>query len=115
MSRRRSSRGVAGPKESAALFAALGDTTRLRLVFRLCDGGPMSITRLTVGGNLTRPAITKHLLVMEQAVVVHSTRKGRENVWRLDQKRLEDARHYLDQISQQWDAALGRLRAFVEN
>ena len=75
----------------------------------------MSITRLTVGGNLTRQAITKHLLVMEQAGLVHSTRKGRENVWRLDQKRLEDARHYLDQISQQWDAALGRLRAFVEN
>jgi DNA-binding transcriptional ArsR family regulator len=106
---------VPGPQESAALFAALGDTTRLRLLFRLSDGGPMSITRLTVGGNLTRQAITKHLLVMEQAGLAHSTWKGRENVWRLDQKRLEDARHYLDLISKHWDAALGRLRRFVED
>ena len=75
----------------------------------------MSITRLTVGGNLTRQAITKHLLVMERAGLAHSGRKGRENVWRLDQKRLEDARHCLELISEQWDAALGRLRRFLED
>ena len=103
-----------GPKESAPLFAALGDATRLRLVVRLCDDGPMSITRLTTGSKITRQAITKHLLMMEEADLVHSTRHGRESVWQLDQKRLEDARRYLDLISKQWDAALGRLRKFVE-
>lgn len=115
MSRRRSSRIVTGSKESATLFAALGDATRLRLVFRLCDDGPMSITRLTAGANVTRQAITKHLLVMEEAGLVHSTRYGRESVWRLDQQRLEDARRYLSVISKQWDAALSRLREFVED
>jgi DNA-binding transcriptional ArsR family regulator len=115
LSRRRSSRGVKGPKESAILFAALGDATRLRLVIRLCEGGPMSITRLTAGSNITRQAITKHLLVMEEAGLVHGARCGRENVWQLDQQRLSDARHYLDEISKQWDAALGRLRKFIED
>lgn len=74
----------------------------------------MSITRLTAGSRMTRQAITKHLVVMEEAGLVHGTRRGRENVWQLDLERLDDARHYLDVISKQWDAALGRLRRFVE-
>jgi DNA-binding transcriptional ArsR family regulator len=97
------------PSSSAPLFAALGDETRLGLVSRLCKDGPMSITRLTAGTSVTRQAITKHLLVMEGAGLVRSARHGRESVWQLDQRRLEDARRYLDQISSQWDAALARL------
>ena len=101
-------------KHSAPIFAALGDETRLRLVFRLCDDGPMSITRLAAGSKVTRQAIAKHLRVMEEAGLVRSTRHGRESVWRLKRRGLKDARHYLDLISRQWDDALGRLREFVE-
>ena len=102
-------------KGSAPLFAALGDQTRLRLVSRLCDRGPMSITRLTAGSNITRQAVTKHLRMMERAGLVRSARRGRESVWQLHQQRLKEARHYLDLISKQWDTALGRLRKFVED
>jgi DNA-binding transcriptional ArsR family regulator len=100
---------------AAPIFAALGDETRLRIVFRLCDQGPMSITRLASGSRVTRQAITKHLRVMEEAGLVRNTRHGRESVWQLKQRGLEDARHYLDLISKQWDGALSRLRAFVED
>ena len=75
----------------------------------------MSITRLTAGSNVTRQAITKHLRLMEGAGVVRSRRHGRESIWQLNQRRLEDARRYLDLIAKQWDAALGRLREFVED
>jgi DNA-binding transcriptional ArsR family regulator len=92
----------------------LGDETRLRLISRLCAGGPMSIVRLTRNSRLTRQAITKHLRVMEASGLVHSARRGRESVWQLEQRRLEDARRYLDAISRQWDSALARLRKFVE-
>lgn len=68
-----------GPKASTLIFAALGDEVRLRLVSRLCENGPQSITRLTDGTALTRQAIMKHLRMME------------------------------------WDAVLGRLKAFVED
>ena len=95
-------------------FAALGDEIRLRLVVRLSDAGPLSITRLTSGAHVTRQAITKHLRVMEQAGLVRSTRRGRERIWQLERQRLEDVRHYLDTIARQWDDALGRLRDFVE-
>ncbi len=115
MSRRLNSSVSVELKGSALLFAALGDKTRLRLVSRLCDEGPMSITRLTAGSRVTRQAITKHLRVMEEAGLVRSARHGRESVWQLDQRRLEDARRYLDLISKQWDHALDRLRKLVED
>src|ERR1700682_4421512 len=112
---RNSSKAIGEPKGSVHLFAALGDETRLGLVSRLCDGGPMSITRLTEGSKITRQAITKHLRVMEESGLVRSRRRGRASVWQLDRRRLEDARRYLDMISKQWDAALLRLREFVED
>jgi len=99
---------------SAPLFAALGDEVRLGLLLRLCDGGPISITQLTEGSRITRQAITKHLRVMEGARLVHSVRQGRASVWRLDRQRLEEARRQLGVISKQWDEALERLRAFVQ-
>jgi DNA-binding transcriptional ArsR family regulator len=106
---------MAGPRGSATVFAALGDETRLRLVSRLCEGGPMSITRLTAGTDLTRQAIAKHLRVMEGAGLARSARHGRESVWRLDPLRLRDVRHHLELISRRWDDALGRLRELVED
>lgn len=74
----------------------------------------MSIARLTSGTDVTRQAITKHLRVMEDAGLVRGHRHGRESVWQLERKRLEDAKRYLDMIAKQWDDALGRLRALVE-
>jgi DNA-binding transcriptional ArsR family regulator len=102
------------PAGSAALFAALGDNTRLRLVTRLCNEGPMSITRLTAGSRVTRQAVRKHLRKMEKAGLVRGRRRGRESVWQLEQRRLEEARRYLAVISRHWDDALERLRKFVE-
>lgn len=104
----------ASAETSAVLFAALGDRQRLWLVSRLCDGGPRSITQLASGARISRQAVTKHLRVMEHAGLVRSARRGRERVWQLEQRRLEEARRYLSQISAEWDAVLERLRVFVE-
>ncbi len=98
----------------APIFTALGDETRLRLVSRLCQDGPLSITKLALGTRISRQAITKHLRMMETAGLVQSRRRGRELIWQMDQERLREARRYLDQISSQWDEALGRLRTLVE-
>jgi DNA-binding transcriptional ArsR family regulator len=104
----------APPERSARLFAALGDETRLRLVSRLCEEGPLSVTALTGGFPVTRQAITKHLRVLEEAGLARSLRHGRESVWQLSPEGLDDARRYLELISQRWDHALDRLRRFVE-
>ena len=101
-------------RETAPVFAALGDETRLRLVGRLCDDGPQSIARLTEGSDVTRQAVTKHLRVLEDAGVVRGSREGRESVWEIEPRRLEAARRSLDLISARWDSAIERLRVMVE-
>jgi len=99
---------------AAPVFAALGDATRLRLVSRMCTGGPQSIADLTAGAGVTRQAVTKHLVVLAEAGLVRDTRHGRERRWALEPARLEDARRALDVISQQWDRTLDRLKDLVE-
>ena len=99
---------------AAPVFAALGDETRLNMVARLCANGPLSIVRLTKGTKVSRQAITKHLRALAQAGLVRSKRQGRERIWEIETKRLAETRRYLDQISDQWDQAIGRLRALVE-
>jgi DNA-binding transcriptional ArsR family regulator len=100
--------------EAATLFAALGDPTRLALVARLCDGSRRSIAQLSEGHALTRQAISKHLRVLESARIVRSERAGRESLFVLNPKPIDDIRRYIELVSGQWDAALSRLKAFVE-
>ena len=114
MSRARAS-AAENLSKAAPLFAALGDQTRLSIVARLCGTGPQSIVRLTEGTKVSRQAITKHLHALAEAGLVRSTRDGRERIWELQTKRLMDVRLYLDQISTQWDDAIERLRALVED
>jgi DNA-binding transcriptional ArsR family regulator len=110
----RRSSAAAKLEDAAPVFAALGDGVRLRLVSRLCEDGPLSITRLTEGSDVTRQAVSKHLRVMEEAGLVRPSRQGRESMWELEPRRLRDARRWLELIASQWDEALGRLKAFVE-
>jgi DNA-binding transcriptional ArsR family regulator len=101
-------------KANASVFAALGDETRLGLLAKLTSGEPQSIVQLTAGTRLTRQAVTKHLRVLEGAGVVRSARVGRESRFVLDPRPLVDAQAYLDDVSRQWDTALARLKALVE-
>jgi len=114
MSRVRSKRR-AEFKDRASLFAALGDETRLSIIGKLSAGAPLSISRLTAGSELTRQAITKHLRVLEGAGVVRSVRAGRESLFEFTPEPLKDLRSYLEQVSDQWENALARLKAFVED
>lgn len=100
--------------EAVEVFGALGDPTRLYLVTRLCDEGPQAITRLAEGTDLSRQAVTKHLRVLAAAGLATSERHGRERRWRIEAERLAEVRRLLDRVARRWDAALGRLRAMVE-
>jgi DNA-binding transcriptional ArsR family regulator len=113
MSRRPSQRS--SPQAArASVFAALGAETRLSLVSKLSGGQPRSIAQLTDRSRLTRQAITKHLRVLENAGMVHCVRAGRESLFAFDPKPIEEAKKYLDLVSEQWDQTLARLKSFVE-
>jgi DNA-binding transcriptional ArsR family regulator len=96
------------------LFDALGDPTRLRIIVRLCDVGPSSTSQVTSVVPVTRQAASKHLTLLENAGLVTSSRRGRERVWTVRTEPLAQASDYLTQLSRRWDAAVDRLRAYVE-
>ena len=101
-------------RRHAPIFAALGDETRLSLLARLCERAPCSISQLAEGSPITRQAITKHLRVLEGAGLVRGEVAGRECLFEIEPKPLEEVRNYLERVSQQWDKALARLKKFVE-
>lgn len=102
-------------QKCAPVFFALGDETRLRLIALLCAGSALSIAQLTAGTEITRQAVTKHLQVLAGAGLVHDLWQGRERLWQLEPGRLDEARRSLDTIAQQWDRALARLKARLED
>jgi DNA-binding transcriptional ArsR family regulator len=99
---------------AAPLFDALGDPNRLRIIVRLCDFGPSSTSQVTQVIPVTRQAASKHLQLLESVGLVTSSRRGRERVWTVQTEPLSRASDYLTQLSRRWDAAVDRLRAFVE-
>ncbi len=103
-----------GP-ELAAVFFALGDKTRLRLIAVLCAGGAFSIAQLTANTQITRQAVTKHLQVLADAGLVKDVKVGRERLWQFDPVQVEAARRSLEVIGRQWEHALGKLKAAVED
>src|SRR5262245_35138510 len=105
---------AAALKQRASVFAALGDVTRLAVLTKLMSGEPQSISRLTAGTRLSRQAVTKHLRVLEGVGVVRGERSGREALFKLEPRPIDDARKYLEAVSKQWDQALERLRSFVD-
>lgn len=106
--------GAAAIRDRAAVFAALGDPTRLALFARLGDRGPGSVTQLTQGLEVTRQAVSQHLRVLADAGLVKDRRQGRERIWEVEAAGLDAARRYLDQISAAWDQRIDRLKRFVE-
>jgi DNA-binding transcriptional ArsR family regulator len=102
-------------RAKAAVFAALGDETRLSLLAKLCSGQRYSIAELTEGTKLTRQAVTKHLRVLERVRIVHGTRAGRESLFAFDPRPVIEMKEYLDLVSKQWDGTLARLKKFVES
>jgi DNA-binding transcriptional ArsR family regulator len=102
-------------RQNAEVFAALGDETRLRLVRKLCEHSPRSISELADGTTVTRQAITKHLRVLEDVGLVKNVHQGRLSLFTLETAPLAEAQTYLEAVAKQWDHMLGRLQAFVED
>jgi DNA-binding transcriptional ArsR family regulator len=102
-------------RAKAAVFAALGDETRLSLLAKLSSGQRYSIADLTAGTRLTRQAVTKHLRVLERVRILHGTREGRESLFTFNPQPVIEMKEYLETVSKQWDLALARLKTLVES
>lgn len=103
----------ASTDQLSATFAALADPTRRAILARL-SLGETSVTELAQPFQMTMPAVTKHLKVLERAGLIT---RGREAQWRpckLDAAPLKDAASWVDQYRQFWEARLDRLDDYLQ-
>jgi DNA-binding transcriptional ArsR family regulator len=110
MSRRSS---VARDEKLDAVFSALGDPTRRRILSRLA-AGPASITELAEPFAMTLPAVSKHLRVLERAGLMRREREGWYHRCYLEPGPLESAASFLARYRPFWESTLDELARYVE-
>jgi DNA-binding transcriptional ArsR family regulator len=93
-----------------AVFAALGDGTRRKVIECLADEGAMSATQLAEQLPVTRQAIAKHLSMLSDAGLVAAESHGREVLYRLTPAPMHQAVEWMAETGAEWDDRLRRLR-----
>jgi DNA-binding transcriptional ArsR family regulator len=92
------------------LFAALADPTRRAVFERLSSQGPASATTLAAELPVTRQAVAKHLVALNEAGLVERTTVGREVRYTAVIDPLTDVTSWVSRVGAEWDARLSRLR-----
>lgn len=100
--------------ETAQLFNALGDPTRLEIVRRLSTGTLHTISTISQGLKMSRQGVRKHLQILAQAKVIQLKPKGRDVQIQLERDTLEQAKVFITRLEAQWDRRLEILRDFAE-
>jgi DNA-binding transcriptional ArsR family regulator len=96
-----------------ATFAALADPTRRAILARLATGAA-TVNELAEPFDMTQPAISKHLKVLERAGLVSRSRDGQRRPRRLEPARLAEASAWLEQYREFWESSFARLDAVLD-
>jgi len=94
-------------------FAALADPTRRRILAHLAQGD-RRVTDLARPHDMSLPAVSKHLRVLEKAGLLRRRRYGRVHEMRLDAKPLKQAAQWVEEYRKFWGGSLDRLAAYLE-
>ena len=98
----------------SAVFSALADATRRAILARLSEG-EAPVKELAAPFDLSGPAITKHLHVLERAGLISRGREGQMRPCRLEPEALAPAADWIDQHRALWDERLDRLDAYLKS
>ena len=93
-------------------FAALADPTRRAIVARLADG-EATVSELAAPFDMSLPAVSKHLKVLERAGLITRGRRAQWRPCRLEPDALKDASDWLEEYRQRWEERLGRLDEYL--
>ena len=105
----------AAVREGDALWAAVGDPTRRRLVDELLTLGEATATALSRQLPVTRQAVAKHLAVLRRAGLVNGRRDGREVLYAVRPERLDEVGQAMARISEAWDQRLATIKRLAES
>lgn len=96
-----------------ATFSALADPTR-RAILELLAQGESTVTELVEPFDISQPAISRHLKVLERAGLVRVERDGRRRPRRVDPEPLEEVTEWVERYREVWEANYQRLDALLE-
>ncbi len=97
----------------SATFAALADPTRRAILARLALG-ETSVTELAAPFDISTPAITKHLKVLESAGLITRSRQAQWRPCHLEAAPLREAAGFIEQYRQFWEQSLDRLDSYLQ-
>jgi DNA-binding transcriptional ArsR family regulator len=95
-------------------FSALADPTRRAILARLISG-EASVTELSEPFDMSMPAISKHLKVLERAGLIARSREAQYRPCRLDAKPLKQVSDWVEEYRQIWEQRLDRLDAYLQD
>src|SRR5262245_28545592 len=96
-----------------AIFSALADATRRQVIRALSEQGSATATGLASALPVTRQAVTKHLSVLPEAVLVPATRHGRDELYPISPQSLTGAASWMADLGGRWDERLAALREHI--
>ncbi len=97
-----------------ATFAALANSTRRAILARLAHG-EASVNELAAPFDLTLPAVSKHLKVLERAGLITRGRRAQFRPCQLEPTRLAEASHWTDQYRHIWDDRFDRMDDYLDH
>jgi DNA-binding transcriptional ArsR family regulator len=101
------------PNQLDATFAALADPTRRAILARLAEG-EASVAQLAEPFEMSQPAISKHLKVLEHAGLVSRGRDAQRRPAKLEAAPLRDALDWIETYRRHWEESLDRLGAYLK-
>lgn len=101
------------PDPLNAVFAALADPTRRAILLRLA-AGETSVAELAKPFDISPPAVTKHLKVLQRAGLITQGRQAQFRPCRLEAKPLKEVAKWVEQYRQLWDERLDRLEDYLK-
>jgi DNA-binding transcriptional ArsR family regulator len=95
-------------------FFALSDPTRRAILERLSDG-QATVSELSEPFDVSAPAISKHLRVLEKAGLMEQSKKGRSRICRLRAEPLQEVNQYVVRYRRFWEKQLDQLADYLES
>ena len=96
------------------LWSAIGDPSRRRVLDLLVSNGEASAWSLAEHVPFSRQAVSKHLVVLEEAGLVSRRKQGREVLYQVDVNRLDQANRAMAGLAAQWDRRLTSIKRLAE-
>ena len=96
------------------LWTAIADPSRRRVLDLLVQRGEATASSLAGQVPFTRQAVSKHLVVLEEAGLVDRRKHGREVLFRVDADRLDQATRAMAEVARQWDRRLTTIKRLAE-